>query len=353
MDVQPGEQMRVLGAGAAPSFVGERQHERHRCVAERDGRCPRDSTGHVRDAVVHDSVDFVDRVFMRRCLGGFKATALVDCDVHQRGPRLHHGEIRFADQFRRSRARNEDGTDNHVSGRDHLGNVGPAGVTGPKAGAEYIVKIAHARKRSVEHGHVSAHSRGDPRGMRADNTAADDHDLCRTDTGDAAHQNATPAIGFLQCPCSDLRCKLPGNLGHGGEQGQAAIAVRYGFVGNGRAARGQQILCLLGIGRKVEIGEQQLTLAQHLALGRLRFLDLHNHVRRCEHLFRAVEDLCASVGVRGVVEAGTDPGTLLNKNGVPVRDGFLSRAGCHANTEFLRFDFSRASNLHGVSSEFV
>ncbi len=43
--------------------------------------------------------------------------------------------------------------------------------------------------------------------MGANNTAADDHDPRRANTGYAAHQHAATAIGLLQRPCTNLRCK--------------------------------------------------------------------------------------------------------------------------------------------------
>jgi hypothetical protein len=69
----------------------------------------------------------------------------------------------------------------------------------------------------------------------------------------------------------------PGHLAHRLQQRQRIARPGHGFIGDRGDARPDQIGCLFGIGRKVEVGVEHLPLAQHRALGRLRFLDLHHH----------------------------------------------------------------------------
>ncbi len=56
-------------------------------LPKRDRRCPRHGARHVGDAIVHDAVDFVDRVLVGGGARCFETTALVNRDVNQNAPR--------------------------------------------------------------------------------------------------------------------------------------------------------------------------------------------------------------------------------------------------------------------------
>ena len=107
---------------------------------------------------------------------------------------------------------------------------------------------------------------------------------------------------------------------------------------------------LVRIRGEVQVGEQQLAFAEHLALDRLGFFDLHDHVRGGKDLFGTVQDFGTCGRVVGIRETCTDAGTGLNDDTMAVGHGLLRGIGCHTDAKFLRFDFFRASDFHGAFS---
>src|SRR5215475_509599 len=89
MDVEAVAQMRIVVAGLTPTLVRERNGEGQRGVVEGEGRGPRDTPGHVGDAVVDDAVDHIGRVGMGGGMAGLEAAALIDGDVHQHRTGTH------------------------------------------------------------------------------------------------------------------------------------------------------------------------------------------------------------------------------------------------------------------------
>ncbi len=101
---------------------------------------------------------------------------------------------------------------------------------------------------------------------------------------------APPCARSRQCaPALDRRSAS--NLRHRRQQRQTAVTVGHGLVGNTRRSAGDEIPALLRIGRQVQVGEQDLSVAQHPALARLRFLHLDNHLGPVEHRLRVADDL--------------------------------------------------------------
>jgi len=123
---------------------------------------------------------------------------------------------------------------------------------------------------------------------------------------------------------------------HGRQQGQAAVGIGHGFIGNRGTAGGQQIACLIWVRREVEVGEQQLAFAQHFAFARLRFLDLNDHVGGGKNLFGGVQNGGTGGDVIGILKARALACAGLYDHRVPVFDGFFGGVGGQANAEFLR-----------------
>ncbi len=96
----------------------------------------------------------------------------------------------------------------------------------------------------------------------------------------------------------------------------------------------------------MEIGIEDLAFAQLHPFGRLRFLDLDDHVGLFEHVLGCGCDLRAS-GDIGVV-IGTDPGarTRLNQDIMAMRHIFSDGTGGQTDTVFMVFDFLRATDTH-------
>ena len=85
--------------------------------------------------------------------------------------------------------------------------------------------------------------------------------------GHAADQDAAPAIGLLEAVGADLRRHAAGDLRHRRQQRQRAVRARHRLVRDRRDAGRDQVLRLLGVGREMQIGEQDLPAPQLLALG--------------------------------------------------------------------------------------
>ena len=136
------------------------------------------------------------------------------------------------------------------------------------------------------------------------------------------------------------------HFGHGRQQGQTAACVGDGFIGDAGRAGFQQVVGLLGVGCKVQVGEQKLVFAQHRTLNRLGFFDLYDHVGCRKDFFCGVSHACASGHIVGICKACACAGTGLDHDFVPMTDGFHGRSGRHADAEFLGFDLCWAADEH-------
>ena len=103
---------------------------------------------------------------------------------------------------------------------------------------------------------------------------------------------------------------------------------------------------LIRVRCKVQIGEKQLPLAQHLALAGLRFLDLHDHVGLREHIRGGCNDRRAGRDIVGIRETRTHTRAGFDQHRVAMRHGLHRCIGRHADAEFLRLDLFRASDFH-------
>ncbi len=278
---------------------------------------------------------------------GLEAAALVDGYVDEGRAGLHGRELRARDELGRRGAGDQHGPDHHVGFHGLFGDVAVVGVERLEIAAEHVVEIAQPRDRPVKHGHVGAHAGGDPGGVGADHAAADHHHPRRRDTGHAAQKHAAPAVGLLERPGADLRREAPGHLGHRRQKRKAAVAVGHGLVGDAGGARGQEVARLVRVGGKVQVGEQDLALAQALALDGLRFLHLHDHLGGGEDLFGRGQDPRAGGDVIGVGEARAQPGPGFDQHLMAVGHRLARGMGRHADPELLRLDLLRTADLHG------
>ena len=182
--------------------------------------------------------------------------------------------------------------------------------------------------------------------MRADHAAADHDHARRRHARHAAEQQALAAGRLAQRKRSRFDREPARDLAHRRQQRQAAALVGDGLVGHRRAARFEQAVRLLGVRREVQIGEEDLPLAQHLPFARLRLLDLDDHLGRGEDLGRAADD--ARTGGHVVRIAGADAGTRprLHDQLVAVARIFTHRHRREADTMFLDLDFLGHPDAH-------
>ena len=112
----------------------------------------------------------------------------------------------------------------------------------------------------------------------------------RRHAGHAAEQHAAAALLLLEIMGADLDRHPPGDLAHRLQQRQRAVIGGHRLIGDAGRARRDQALGLLGIGREVEIGEEQVARLEQGDLLRLRLLHLHDHVGCGEDLGGAGRD---------------------------------------------------------------
>jgi hypothetical protein len=101
----------------------------------------------------------------------------------------------------------------------------------------------------------------------------------------------------------DLWRESPCDLGHRRQKRQGAGRRGDRLIGDADSPRGDEIPGLLRVRRKVQIGEQDLTWPQALALLSQRLLDLHHHLGIRKDRVRAVDDFSSGAAIVLIGEA--------------------------------------------------
>jgi hypothetical protein len=101
--------------------------------------------------------------------------------------------------------------------------------------------------------------------------------LRRRHAGDAAEQDTHAAMRLFEAVGAGLHRQAAGDFRHRRQQWQAAAGLGDRFIGDADRTALDQIGTLRRIGREMQIGIENLALAQHRALAGLRFLDLDDH----------------------------------------------------------------------------
>ena len=97
----------------------------------------------------------------------------------------------------------------------------------------------------------------------------------------------------------------------------------------------------------MEIGEQDLALAQHGAFDGLRFLDLDHHLALLENFGRSGRDHCAGRDIFAVFRADAEACTSLDQDIMPVGNQFADRFRGQAHPIFVILDFPGGTDAHG------
>ncbi len=119
---------------------------------------------------------------------------------------------------------------------------------------------------AVENGHVGTEADRHLRGIEADHAAADHHDLAGHHARDTAKQHAASAMRLFERGSARLHAHPAGHLAHRLEQRQLAARTGHGLIGDRGDAAVEQFLRLVRIGCQVQVGVEDLALAQLLAL---------------------------------------------------------------------------------------
>ncbi len=187
---------------------------------------------------------------------------------------------------------------------------------------------------------------GHPQRVHADHAAAEDDDLRRRDARHAAEQYASSAGLALEGVGTGLDRHPAGHLAHRRQQRQTAALVGDGLVGDGDAAGLDQTLGLGTVRGQVQVGEQDLPLAEHPDLGRLRLLDLDHELGPAEDRGGIRSYLRAGRSIEVVVEIDRLPGTGLDDDLVTVGHELTNGARRQANTELVVLDLAGHTDKH-------
>ena len=248
-------------------------------------------------------------------------------------PSAHRGHQFVGDQFGCLGPHDQDGADDDVG--VYAGLLDGVGARGHRLqrAPEVVVDPAESLEVPVEDVHLGVHAHRQGGRGHARHAGAQDHDLGAADTGDPAHQDATSAPGAHQMVGTHQRGHPTGHLAHRGEQRKRVVGQTYGLIGDGRVPGGQQRFGAGRDGGQVQVGEEDLTLAEPEARVLLldRFLHPEDHVGLGPHLHRVVHDLGPGGDELGVGYRGADSGASFDIDDV-AGSGELAHAGrgdCH------------------------
>ena len=189
----------------------------------------------------------------------------------------------------------------------------------PDPHGEHVVEVGHPFRVDVEDRHLRAHADSDLRGVRAGDAPAENRHLRRGHPRHAAQQHTPTAERLLQIPRPFLRRQPTGDLAHRLEAGQHPAGDLDRLVGHRADAAGEQAFGQRPTGRQVQIGEQDLPLAQQFDLIRLRLLDLDDHLAVTEDFSAVGQQNAPRVAVLLVVEAGPIARAGLDEHLMPRR----------------------------------
>ncbi len=99
----------------------------------------------------------------------------------------------------------------------------------------------------------------------------------------------------------------------------------------------------------MQIRKQNLSFFQHRAFGRLRLLDLYDHVDTRKYGLRGRHNGGTGQLVVFIADADTGAGTLLHHHLMSMRSDFAHARWCQADAIFMILDFLRYANQHIVS----
>ena len=282
-------------------------------------------------------------------VGAFEATTLVDSDIDEHGAVAHGGNHGPGDEFGGGGAGDEDGSDHQVRGGYHVGDVVFVRHEGFQVGAVLGVQLAQPVDVDVDNGDVGAHAECHTGGVFPGDTSADDGNVSGRGAGDPAEEDAGTAEGFHEVEGAHLDGEPAGDFAHGGEQGQAVVAGD-GFVGDAGHAAVHERLGAVGVGGKVQVGEEHLAVAHVWPFAGLWFFHLHDEVGVGPHLGGGGDDGGAGGFVVGVGEPGGGTSGGFHEDGVAVFGEFPNAGGGEGDAGFAGFDFFGAADNHGVFS---
>ena len=129
----------------------------------------------------------------------------------------------------------------------------------------------------------------------ADDAAADDGDVGWRNARDAAEKNAAAAALFFKIRGANLDAHASGDFAHGREQGQGALAVADGFIGDADDLGLEELVGENGKRSEVKVGEEDQAFAEVDVLLLDGLLDLDDHVGFAPDIAGVANDLRTGV----------------------------------------------------------
>ncbi len=305
-----------------------------------------DRSRHIRDAVVEHVVDEVDGVGMSGGARGFEAAALIDRHIDNHGAALHDRDHIPPNEFGSRCAGDQHAADDEVRKPQRFRNGEPIRSERDHHAVEDVVEFAQAVEIAVDDGDVRAHAEGDSGCIGADHATSEDGYVSGRDAGHAAEQNAASAVGAFQILRTDLHGHASGDLAHRREQGQGAVALHDGFVGDAVYAIAHELIGEFGQGSQVEVGEQGQARTEILIVRGLRLFHFDDELGFSPYVRCFGQDVRAHVGIIFVEEGAALAGAGLDHNLVARFHQRSSGAGYEADSGLVIFDFSRYANNH-------
>src|SRR5579883_1210851 len=289
----------------------------------------------------------IGRRGMRCRAARLEAAALVYGDIDKHGARLHAAHHLACHELRRGRPRHQHRADDEI-GRQHLALDRLHGrEERVELRAELHVELVEAGERAVDDGDISLHAHRHARRIGPRDTTAQDHHLGRGDAGDAAQEDTEAALLLFETMRADLDRHAAGDLAHRRQERQPTARIGDRLVSDAGGARAKQPFGLAPIGGEMEIGEEHLARPEAGDLGRLRLLDLDDHVGAGEDLFGGPGDTGACPLIGGIVEADARPRAGLDDDPVPVMDELAHASRDQPDPVFLDFHFFGDTDEHG------
>ena len=147
---------------------------------------------------MRDSLDFVDRMAVRRWSRRFRTPALVDRDVGEYRALLHPGDHLPGDQSRCERPGDQHCADHHVGLAHGLLDLEGGRHQETDPAREDLFEVTHPVDRALEDRDVRAQPDRDHGGVVADDASTDDDDTPRRNSGHASQQQASAAQWLLE-----------------------------------------------------------------------------------------------------------------------------------------------------------
>ena len=346
--IQTLHQGRIGLAGGLGTQVRNLQGVGQGGAGEGQGGGPGHGTGHIGNGVMDDAV--LDKVGIGvggDPVDGLDGAALVDGDVHQHGAGVHGLDHLFSHQLGSLGAGDQHTAHHQVRSLHSPGDVVGIGQQGLDPAAEDVIQVSQALGADIQHGDIGTHAHSQPGCVQTHVAAADDDHVGPLHAGNAAQQDAPAAAVGLQQVGADLDGQAACHFAHGRKQGKAAVSKLNGLVGDAGDLLLQQSPGLSGIGSKVQVGKQDLTLVEQVVLRLQGLLDLDDHVSNVVNFLGGGQNVSAQLRVFAVREAAAHACVLLDIYGVTGTDQRVNAGGGQTDTALLGLNFFGTTDFHG------